>query len=203
MSSASVASRVVRGVILPVPISGHPALELCNTRAGWGEPSPKEYLTGPRELHRLVDDLGLLPGRLRRLDAMARDDPGRALAVHRRVLRLREDVYAVLTRRASPAAVSRVSTVVRQAASARRFDGVTPAGAVWSWAAVGPELPLLALGLTLRQLLSSPDAALLGACPGSGCGWLFLDRTGRRRWCSMRWCGNRAKAARHAAGFRD
>jgi len=32
-----------------------------------------------------------------------------------------------------------------------------------------------------------------------GCGWLFLDETRNRsrRWCSMKDCGNRAKARRH------
>jgi predicted RNA-binding Zn ribbon-like protein len=31
------------------------------------------------------------------------------------------------------------------------------------------------------------------------CGWLFMDdsKNGSRRWCSMRSCGNRAKAQRH------
>ncbi|MEM9196836.1 MAG: CGNR zinc finger domain-containing protein [Pseudomonadota bacterium] len=38
-------------------------------------------------------------------------------------------------------------------------------------------------------------------CPGDNCGWLFVDETknGRRTWCSMQSCGNRAKAARHYA----
>jgi predicted RNA-binding Zn ribbon-like protein len=34
-------------------------------------------------------------------------------------------------------------------------------------------------------------------CPS--CGWLFLDARGRRRWCSMATCGNRAKVRAHAA----
>ncbi|MDR0358582.1 MAG: CGNR zinc finger domain-containing protein [bacterium] len=33
-------------------------------------------------------------------------------------------------------------------------------------------------------------------CPGRGCGWLFLDASGRRRWCSMQTCGSRAKMRR-------
>jgi predicted RNA-binding Zn ribbon-like protein len=37
----------------------------------------------------------------------------------------------------------------------------------------------------------------LRSCPR--CGWLFLDtsRGGKRRWCSMRICGNREKVSRH------
>jgi predicted RNA-binding Zn ribbon-like protein len=36
----------------------------------------------------------------------------------------------------------------------------------------------------------------LTRCPGHDCGWLFLDRTGRRRWCSMATCGSREKMRR-------
>ena len=36
-------------------------------------------------------------------------------------------------------------------------------------------------------------------CANDRCRWAFYDEspTGRRRWCDMRTCGNRAKAARH------
>jgi predicted RNA-binding Zn ribbon-like protein len=33
-------------------------------------------------------------------------------------------------------------------------------------------------------------------CPGRDCGWLFLDVSGRRHWCSMGTCGSRAKMRR-------
>ncbi len=41
----------------------------------------------------------------------------------------------------------------------------------------------------------------LRACASETCRWVFYDdsRTGRRRWCDMSSCGNRAKAARHRA----
>jgi predicted RNA-binding Zn ribbon-like protein len=41
----------------------------------------------------------------------------------------------------------------------------------------------------------------LRACADEACRWVFYDdsRTGRRRWCDMAVCGNRAKAARHRA----
>ena len=44
----------------------------------------------------------------------------------------------------------------------------------------------------------------LRACANDSCRWLFFDesRTGRRRWCDMSTCGNRAKAARHRARVR-
>jgi predicted RNA-binding Zn ribbon-like protein len=33
-------------------------------------------------------------------------------------------------------------------------------------------------------------------CPGRGCGWRFLNTSGRRRWCSMSTCGSRDKMRR-------
>lgn len=36
----------------------------------------------------------------------------------------------------------------------------------------------------------------LRRCPGRDCGWLFLDTSGRRRWCSMATCGSREKMRR-------
>lgn len=40
----------------------------------------------------------------------------------------------------------------------------------------------------------------LKQCPNHECGWVFWDatRSRTRRWCSMRVCGNRAKARAHA-----
>ena len=41
-------------------------------------------------------------------------------------------------------------------------------------------------------------------CASDTCRWTFFDAspTGRRRWCDMKTCGNRAKAARHRARAR-
>jgi predicted RNA-binding Zn ribbon-like protein len=41
-------------------------------------------------------------------------------------------------------------------------------------------------------------------CANDRCQWTFFDAspTGRRRWCDMKTCGNRAKAARHRARVR-
>jgi predicted RNA-binding Zn ribbon-like protein len=49
------------------------------------------------------------------------------------------------------------------------------------------------------DLLVGPDLAHLRHCANNRCLWLFLDdsQNASRRWCSMRLCGNRAKARRH------
>jgi predicted RNA-binding Zn ribbon-like protein len=51
-----------------------------------------------------------------------------------------------------------------------------------------------------RELIQG-DTTRLRICLNPQCRWVFKDtsRTGRRKWCSMRSCGNRAKVARHRA----
>ncbi|MGI8571612.1 MAG: CGNR zinc finger domain-containing protein [Solirubrobacteraceae bacterium] len=58
----------------------------------------------------------------------------------------------------------------------------------------GLATPVLAALWSAAQLLVSRETPPVKACPDSGCGWLFLDRKGRRRWCTMATCGNREKA---------
>jgi predicted RNA-binding Zn ribbon-like protein len=46
-------------------------------------------------------------------------------------------------------------------------------------------------------LLADPSRLKrVSRCPGRGCGWLFLNTSGRRRWCSMSTCGSRDKMRR-------
>ncbi|MEV0667377.1 CGNR zinc finger domain-containing protein [Actinomadura luteofluorescens] len=49
------------------------------------------------------------------------------------------------------------------------------------------------------DLLGTAPPGRLRHCEGTGCVLWFLDtsRSGRRRWCSMAGCGNRAKAKAH------
>jgi predicted RNA-binding Zn ribbon-like protein len=51
-----------------------------------------------------------------------------------------------------------------------------------------------------RELIQG-EAPRLRVCQNDQCRWVFKDtsRTGKRKWCSMRSCGNRAKVARHRA----
>ena len=48
------------------------------------------------------------------------------------------------------------------------------------------------------ELLMSGNLDRVRECQGEDCSWLFLDtsRNGKRRWCDMQACGNRAKARR-------
>jgi predicted RNA-binding Zn ribbon-like protein len=57
------------------------------------------------------------------------------------------------------------------------------------------------LAHALVDAFASDDRARLRTCDNETCRWAFHDTSpaGRRRWCSMASCGNRAKAARHRA----
>jgi len=57
------------------------------------------------------------------------------------------------------------------------------------------------LSEALARELIQGDTARLRICQNPECHWVFKDtsRTGKRKWCSMRSCGNRAKVARHRA----
>lgn len=47
------------------------------------------------------------------------------------------------------------------------------------------------------QLLARGEKLHLHRCANPDCVLLFIDTTGRRKWCSMNICGNRTKVARH------
>lgn len=57
---------------------------------------------------------------------------------------------------------------------------------------------------SLAHYIADHDVGRLRICASEDCSWRFVDRspTGRRRWCDMRTCGNRAKVARHRARAR-
>ena len=58
---------------------------------------------------------------------------------------------------------------------------------------------LAILALRAITLVLAPPPQGVRAC--DRCGWFFIDssRSRRRRWCSMKTCGNQAKATRHRA----
>jgi predicted RNA-binding Zn ribbon-like protein len=45
----------------------------------------------------------------------------------------------------------------------------------------------------IALLADAERLARVHLCPGRDCGWLFLDTSGRQKWCSMATCGSRAK----------
>ncbi len=54
---------------------------------------------------------------------------------------------------------------------------------------------------SLAHYIADHDVSRMRICANDGCRWRFIDRSpaGRRVWCDMRTCGNRAKVKRHRA----
>ena len=65
------------------------------------------------------------------------------------------------------------------------------------WPARDPRRVRYAVAMDAIALLQDPSRLKrVSRCPGRGCGWLFLNTSGRRRWCSMSTCGSRDKMRR-------
>jgi predicted RNA-binding Zn ribbon-like protein len=192
-----VASIVVNGLVIPIALAGHPVLDFCNTRAAWLAPVPKEYLVSHAHLTLWAAENDVVPARV--VPAMrraAKRAPGRAAAIVHRAVRFRGALYSVLVGPATPGDWAAINIEVRRAGRALTLKRGRPA--TWQVASTGLELPLLAIAWAAGEFLTTPGAATVAACPSADCGWLFSNPRGRRRWCSMALCGNRAKVRRHA-----
>ena len=195
----------VEGVKVPVRLGGHPALDFCNTWAGWND------LTNPRgEWLRSYDDLavwtfhaGLLGlDDVRRLRRRAGRDPHDARAILSEARGLRTATHSVALDPTDERATAVVTGHVRRSAAVVRLEpGRRPR---WTFTKdSGLALPLRAVAWSVGDLLTTVDLERVRSCPGPECGWLFLDTSGRRRWCSMASCGNRAKVSAFAARRRS
>jgi predicted RNA-binding Zn ribbon-like protein len=120
--------------------------------------------------------------------------------VVRRAIALRGALYAVLVgdNDGENDPWSTINREVRAAGAGLAPTAGGGAPAAWWLDPPAAAAPLAAVAWSAAGFLTSPAAGTVGACPGAGCGWVFTDPRGRRRWCSMAWCGNRAKANRHA-----
>jgi predicted RNA-binding Zn ribbon-like protein len=64
-----------------------------------------------------------------------------------------------------------------------------------TWIGRGVSANLAGIAREAVELLGGPGASRVRNCARDGCSILFFDtsRSGRRRWCSMTACGNKAK----------
>ena len=195
---------VVDGLRLPARVSGHPALDFCNTWAGWDGHAAVEYLADYEHLVVWAGFVGILrPDQVTVLRQRARLSARTAASVVERAKAFRAHLYDVLREPASSQAWDVVADQVGAAAQAlylHRADDTIR----WEIASAADlSAPLAAVAWSAGELLTSSTLRRVRACAGTGCGWLFLDPTGRRRWCVMAVCGNREKARRYAAKHKD
>jgi predicted RNA-binding Zn ribbon-like protein len=141
-----------------------------------------------------------------RVRAKVATQPDRASAdldrVHAVRDALREVAEAIASHRAPrPSALN----TVNRALHARQVIELVPApdGVHVDHRHVGDPIDdaLARLADPLVTELTAGQPERIKVCASDTCQWLFYDasRTGRRRWCDMSTCGNRAKAARHRA----
>jgi predicted RNA-binding Zn ribbon-like protein len=194
-----VTSHLVEGRPLPDAVAGHPALELCNTRAIWGSPSPKEYLHDYVTLVLWAREHDVVTAaEAAELRVAAPADPAAAHRVLRRVIHLRDIVYALATSDGDAAVAAGMHQLIADAVRASTYRPL-PDGRLQLDGGAGLAVPLHRLVLLSHALLADHGSGAVGRCRGEGCGWLFLDPSHRRRWCVMAVCGNRAKVRRYAA----
>lgn len=118
---------------------------------------------------------------------------------------LREVAEAIVEKRVPRASAL---TTVNRALHARQVIELVPGPDGWyvDHRHVGDPIDdaLARLADPLVSELTAGRPERIRVCASDTCQWVFYDasRTGRRRWCDMSTCGNRAKAARHRARAR-
>jgi predicted RNA-binding Zn ribbon-like protein len=158
-----------------------------------------EALHEPRDLARWARRLGVTRGR-----RLLRIDAAELVAA----LALRAQLYAALAavaRGERPPAAA-LAHLARDHAEAAANARLVARDGAWTpeWPATDPRRVRFAVATDAVALLA--DVARLDRlrrCPGRDCGWLFLDTSGRRRWCSMGACGSREKMRRMYARRRE
>lgn len=193
-------------MVIPTPETiklqgGSLALDFVNS-ADWTEDEAiieeQDVLLEPDSLDRWGERLGVAgrPGgaeELRRARALRR-------ALHA--------LFSALARDEPPDAgtLAQVRDTYAQAVEAGTFTLQADGSFALDWSRAETRRVRFAVVADAVALLADPDRiARLHRCPGRGCGWVFLDTSGRRRWCSMATCGSREKmrrmyARRRAAG---
>ena len=172
---------------------GHPALDLTATLAGRVKDTQRELLASGDDLRRWLEAAGY------RCESAPSDA---ALTLAREV---REAVFDLavsqIEQRPPPAtALQRINHLALALAAAPRLTEGRQAEIAGS-----AETLVASLAREAILLLGGPDAGRIRRCAGDGCAVLFIDRSrsGERRWCSMKSCGNRHKVSEHRRRSRD
>ncbi len=174
-------------------LGGRLCLDLANAvdravEGGDVDPAATDVLTEPGHVARWGVRLGLLerPVRIPRAELDA-------------VRVLREALYATFAapHAPPPGALEVIRHSHAEAAAAGSLHPGPEGGIRLDWPAGAPERVRFAVAEDAVRLLADPAAlARVTRCPGRDCGWLFVNASGRRRWCSMDACGSREKTRR-------
>ena len=174
-------------------IGNHPATDLCNT-----EPiidgAPVELLADYDDVVAWAELAGVLSATTR--SGVTPREAGRTLDF---VRRLRAALRAVLEPAAPTAeAVDVLDAVLQTVPGALHVDPLSSPWRVRLRAGTPDAQFRLDIAAAAVDIFGH-DLGLVRRCANPACVLLFLDvsKSGRRRWCDMTTCGNRAKAAAH------
>jgi predicted RNA-binding Zn ribbon-like protein len=190
-------------------LGGRLAFDFLNTVDPRHGKRRQEFLTDFPALTRWAVRAGAIDSETgRRLLDRAEENPRAAGLAFRDALALRERLYEVFSSLAAdvqpqPSSVQALSLAH---ATALSHSLILPAADSyeWGWDEHPRYLdrPIWPIVRDAGEVLTTCDVKRIRECPGpDGCGWIFYDasRNGKRRWCSMDVCGNRAKGRRHYA----
>jgi predicted RNA-binding Zn ribbon-like protein len=167
-------------------------LDLTATLSGRRSEQAVEHLREPNDLSRWLIATGMLAGEVRVSQAQL----DRARELREAIRSLANDTIAgesfddraleFVNRMARPPRLVPQLTVDGLTHAAPARSGLVDAG-------------LSSIAADAVELLGGRDRARLKECASPTCALLFIDRSraGRRRWCSMETCGNRAKTSHY------
>jgi len=183
---------------------GSLCLDLANTWGDRSEPG-NDMLKAYHDLLDWAHGAGVVNDRERgEIEKLAHREAAKSLGVFRTALELRDTVFRLCSTTAagekpSERDVAALNAALQSVPKQRLCCGGECCE--WEWPAEKPDLRqvLWPVIQSAADLVSSPDVARIRECGAPDCNWLFLDssRGGRRRWCDMSTCGNRAKARRY------
>jgi predicted RNA-binding Zn ribbon-like protein len=198
-------ARPSNGRLVPAP-GEELGVGFANTRSWRGSEPGVEELNGLGDLLAWCEGAGSIDAPTQTtLEAWANRHGTEAARLFDEAIAARETIYALLSATAAGEAVAArdVDALNRLLAAAptRMNLAAGKDGNRWRLPPATPTAAsLLAPAIwSAGDLLAGQRLQRLRLCANPKCRWLFVDysKSGTRRWCTMRACGNRAKAHRH------
>jgi predicted RNA-binding Zn ribbon-like protein len=189
-------------------LGGRLAIDFVNTVSGKRLREPIERLNDYADLLSWAEQVGIVSGATgKSLRRSAREHSRAADAVLERAKEFREALFRIFRAVAEKGRPDKtdLSRLNRELAEAFDHLEVAEGSGRFSWRFTGEDelaSVLWPVARSASEVLLQDDPSRLRMCEDpNGCGWLFFDETrnGQRRWCSMKDCGNRAKARRFYA----
>lgn len=183
------------------------ALEFANTRYWRGRETQSETLNSPDDLLKWCADAKIPAPAVERLRTWWQQHPHKAEHAFGEALELREALYRIfrtIAEEGEPASAD-LDVLNRALSEAPPRAHLVRADGGYAWRLGDLKLETAALLAPViwaaGDLLIEPARIKVRRCANDECVWLFLDdsKSGTRRWCDMKACGNRAKAHRHYA----